>query len=74
MSTKPEIRDSDQDTEEEVVISSHHHGGPPSTLSTVLFVILFSGLVISLSVIFISLRGAERKYVFQILNFAICQL
>ncbi|GFT91914.1 hypothetical protein NPIL_338153 [Nephila pilipes] len=55
-STKSEIKDSDQEVEEEVAVPSHQ----PSVFAKFVFVLLFSGLVVSMSFIFISLQGADR--------------
>lgn len=60
LSSKTEPRDSDQDAEEEPVIHSSHQ---PSNVAKIVFVILFSGLVVSLSVIFISLRDVKDSSV-----------
>lgn len=57
-SLKSESRDSDQDTEDEPISHSHH--SQPSTIAKFVFMLLFSGLVLSLSFIFISLRDAEK--------------
>ncbi|GFY44714.1 hypothetical protein TNIN_440062 [Trichonephila inaurata madagascariensis] len=56
MPTKSDTKDSDQEAEEEVVVPSHQ----PSAFAKFVFVILFSGLVVSMSFIFISLQGADR--------------
>jgi hypothetical protein len=57
---KSEPRDSDQDAEEEPVIHGSHQ---PSNVAKIVFVILFSGLVVSLSVVFISLRDVKESSV-----------
>lgn len=56
MSSKSESKDSDQEVEEEIVVPSHQ----PSVFAKFVFVLLFSGLVVSMSFIFISLRGADK--------------
>ncbi|XP_055944906.1 aspartyl/asparaginyl beta-hydroxylase-like isoform X2 [Argiope bruennichi] len=56
MPSKSEGKDSDQELEEEVVIPTHQ----PSVFAKFVFVLLFSGLVVSLSFIFISLHGTDR--------------
>ncbi|XP_035225880.1 uncharacterized protein LOC118198330, partial [Stegodyphus dumicola] len=53
---KSESRDSDQEAEEEFIVPSHQ----PSKFAKCVFLLLFSGLVISMSFIFISLHGAEK--------------
>ncbi|GBN05871.1 hypothetical protein AVEN_10080-1 [Araneus ventricosus] len=56
MPSKSEAKDSDQELEEEIVIPTHQ----PSGFAKFVFVLLFSGLVVSLSFIFISLHGTDR--------------
>ncbi|CAL1270399.1 unnamed protein product [Larinioides sclopetarius] len=56
MPSKSEAKDSDQELEEEIVIPTHQ----PSVFAKFVFVLLFSGLVVSLSFIFISLHGTDR--------------
>ncbi|XP_054707090.1 aspartyl/asparaginyl beta-hydroxylase-like [Uloborus diversus] len=56
-SGKPETRDSDQEAEEEIVAHIHQ---PPSSFAKITFMLIFSGLVISMSLVFISLQGADR--------------
>ncbi|XP_042906102.1 aspartyl/asparaginyl beta-hydroxylase isoform X2 [Parasteatoda tepidariorum] len=56
MSTRSESKDSDQEVEEEIIVTAHQ----PSGFAKIVFVLLFSGLVLSMSFIFISLHGTER--------------
>ncbi|GIY72805.1 hypothetical protein CEXT_567122 [Caerostris extrusa] len=55
-SSKSEVKDSDQELEEEVIVPTHQ----PSIFAKFVFVLLFSGLVVSMSFIFISLHGTDR--------------
>lgn len=49
--------DSDQEAEDDHYVATQHQ---PSKIAKIVFMLLFSALVVTMSIVFISLRGAER--------------